>query len=106
DKILNMRYRKLRNMIGETLSLPGTYSTNKSEILISIIKNLWNIYDAKELALNKRQSLLASYIHMFINRLFDTNQRKYEYALYHLLSMHYRAQEGRNNILTCHLHEA
>ena len=36
--------------------------------------------------------LLASYLHMFIDRLFDTDNRKYELLLYHLLLKHYTSE--------------
>lgn len=99
DKILNLKYRRHQKTIEETLFISRTPSSGKAATLTAIIENLWNVYEIREQVLNKRQNLIASYIHMFINRLFESNQRKYEYALYHLLSNHYRALVAREKLL-------
>ncbi|MCT1525805.1 lantibiotic dehydratase [Sphingobacterium lactis] len=99
DKILNLKYRRHKKLIEETLFISKTPSSGKTTTLTSIMENLWNVYEIREQALNKRQKLIASYIHMFINRLFESNQRKYEYAVYHLLSNHYRSLVARENLL-------
>ncbi|WP_104381592.1 lantibiotic dehydratase [Sphingobacterium sp. HMA12] len=41
------------------------------------------------------QSLLSSYIHMFVNRLFLSDQRMYELAIYHFMMNFYRMQIGK-----------
>lgn len=101
NKILNLKYRKHQKTIENILSIDKGPSTGKAIALASIFNNLWNVYEDREQVLSKRQTLIASYIHMFVNRIFDNNQRKYEYALYHLLSNHYRSLEGRKNITVC-----
>jgi thiopeptide-type bacteriocin biosynthesis protein len=40
----------------------------------------------------KRDDILRSYIHMFVNRLFVNNQRKYELAICHFLERYYTSQ--------------
>jgi len=41
------------------------------------------------------QPLLSSYIHMFVNRLFLSDQRMYELAIYHFMTNFYRMQIGK-----------
>jgi thiopeptide-type bacteriocin biosynthesis protein len=43
----------------------------------------------------EKNTLLSSYIHMMINRLFRTQQRKYELVLYDFLSMYYHSKIAR-----------
>lgn len=40
-------------------------------------------------------SLLASYVHMFINRLFMSDQRLHELAIYHFMVSYYKMQIGK-----------
>ena len=40
-------------------------------------------------------SLLASYVHMFLNRLFVTNPRQHELLVYYYLEKYYRGEVGR-----------
>lgn len=49
--------------------------------------------------LTKKTSLLSSYIHMFINRLFPSDQRLYEYAFYHLIHSYYQMLIGKRKSL-------
>ncbi|WP_084823126.1 lantibiotic dehydratase [Sphingobacterium sp. Ag1] len=42
-----------------------------------------------------RASLLSSYIHMFINRLFISDQRLHELAIYHFMAGYYKMQIGK-----------
>lgn len=95
DKILNLKYRDRRKTIEHTLSSVNTVSKEESIVINSIINSLWDSYEDRDQVLIRRQSLLASYIHMFVNRLFEKDQRKYEYALYHLLSNYFRSLKGR-----------
>lgn len=104
DKILNLKYRTLNTTIDAILSSDRKLSTKKADVLHSIINNLRNMYSDQEQVASKSQMLIASYIHMFINRLFDSNQRKYEYASYHLLSNHYRALVARENLFVRSTH--
>lgn len=43
------------------------------------------------------KELLQSYIHMFINRLFVSNQRKHELVIYHHLAKYYESLIARKN---------
>ncbi|MCT1531346.1 lantibiotic dehydratase [Sphingobacterium daejeonense] len=49
--------------------------------------------------LSKKSSLLSSYIHMFINRLYPSDQRLYEYAFYHLINSYYQMLIGKSKSL-------
>jgi len=39
--------------------------------------------------------LITSYIHMYINRFFPSEQRQYEYIVYHFLNSHYLMLKGK-----------
>lgn len=47
--------------------------------------------------LHTLDDLLFSYIHMFINKLFINEQRKYEFILCHFLSKYYLSQIALQN---------
>ncbi|MFK8007578.1 MAG: thiopeptide-type bacteriocin biosynthesis protein [Saprospiraceae bacterium] len=57
------------------------------------IKKIKNSY--KEKSGNKINNLIASLIHMNINRLFRSEQRYQEFIIYNLLDKHYKSQIGR-----------
>ncbi|GGD74566.1 hypothetical protein GCM10011514_43260 [Emticicia aquatilis] len=78
-KKLNDKYRNLSKQIIETISTKDNFNIDQ---LVSQIT---------ELSADKNQlySLLSSYIHMFINRLFISSNRTYELTLYHFLTKTY-----------------
>lgn len=47
-------------------------------------------------AVQRLDSLVCSYMHMFINRMFLCDQRKYELVIYHFLRKHYESQVVRS----------
>lgn len=75
QQINNMR-RPLRyyGKIVEKISLS---STSKNELFEKIVE------------------LIASYIHMYINRFFPSEQRQYEYIVYHFLNSYYLMLQGK-----------
>lgn len=60
-------------------------SVNSSNTIIEILR-------VKEKNNSAIQNLLASYIHMFLNRLFKSNQRKHELVVYHYLKKYYESK--------------
>lgn len=53
-----------------------------------------NLYDANKLSIPK-SDLMASYIHMFLNRFLRSKQRLQELVIYYLLHQHYRSLFAR-----------
>lgn len=97
QKQLNSKYRKyqqsifshmdnvqdIKNEIEEAVSIFKI----RSDMNAPVIQNL-----VSKLSLNPKKELfklLPSYIHMFINRLFIANQRKYELVVCHFLDHYY-----------------
>ncbi|MCX8490483.1 MAG: thiopeptide-type bacteriocin biosynthesis protein [Cyclobacteriaceae bacterium] len=54
------------------------------------------LYSSKQLEVQKID-LVASYIHMFLNRFFRSKQRMQEMVIYDLLHQHYKSQLARTN---------
>lgn len=69
-RLKNLCCLNLENTRGTIESLKHHYSGNKG----------------------KMESIIASYIHMFINRLFVTNQRYHEMTVYYFLSKYYASE--------------
>jgi len=65
-------------------------STNKK-----IIEELIRCLSYQKSNLEIINQLIASYIHMFINRLFISRQRAHELVLYHYLTKYYKSQLSR-----------
>ena len=99
EKQLNDKYRKVQkeiflhmnpdmdaeNEIVEAVSIFKQRSTQLKPTADNILFKLEN--DKEEIT-----KLLISYIHMFMNRLFIYNQRKYELVIYHFLERYYSSQ--------------
>ena len=49
---------------------------------------------------NDRDRLLASYVHMFLNRLFVINPRQHELLVYYYMEKYYRGEVGREKSMT------
>lgn len=60
------------------------------------IKKILSLYKNKVLKINL-DDLLSSFIHMLMNRLFRSNNRKYELVCYDLLAHYYQSLIARNN---------
>lgn len=104
---LNNDYRKYTSHIEQVMSL---YSSSENA-LIEIIQNLWienerkaipeiNIILNKYIEPSKRLEILASFIHMFINRMFNANQRNKEMVLYYFLLKYYTSMSAKSKIQT------
>ena len=67
----------------------------KSEKSVEIVQSI-----KLKLSVEKIDSLLRSYIHMILNRLFRTKQRVHELAIYYMLHKHYKSEIGRQKSVT------
>ncbi|WP_291727352.1 lantibiotic dehydratase [Bernardetia sp.] len=98
-KLLAKKYRDNRKEIETILSNRDTTlydqiyeeRTQTTQPIIAFIKELRKNSEL-ELPL---EDLIASYIHMFLNRFFRSNQRKHECMIYYMLHQHYRSCEAR-----------
>ncbi len=99
-KILSKSYREKRKTIEEIIENPNLYPDYKKlfddysqsikknvDIVLELVKN-------NELEVNI-SNLIASYIHMFLNRYFRANQRKHECIIYYMLFQYYRSVEAK-----------
>ncbi|MEZ0609703.1 lantibiotic dehydratase [Fibrella sp. WM1] len=91
---LDKSYRLYRPMVHDALSAPEPPPelepfTHHFQQLASQIQA--TLTDQKE-----RDDLLASLIHMLLNRVFPTENRRHEYLLYHLLKKEYTSLLKRN----------
>ena len=101
QKQLNEKYRKhqqdifkhlnpvndIANEIDEAVAIFDIRS-EMNGVIIAAIKN--TLLQKNELS--KLNDLLPSYIHMFMNRIFIAQQRKYELVVYHFLEKYYSSQ--------------
>jgi thiopeptide-type bacteriocin biosynthesis protein len=99
QKQLNERYRKNQKSIFSYMNKDFD-KLNQMETIISIFTNrsisnipiIESILLKCDLTENKRVfNLLSSYIHMFTNRLFVSQQRKYELVTYYFLDKYYNS---------------
>lgn len=97
QKQLNERYRKYQSSIFSHM--------NKANDLINEVEDAVSIFNIRSEMnrpivstifskltgdkIDNRNRLLSSFIHMFINRLFIGNQRKYELVVYHFIEKYY-----------------
>lgn len=105
---LSVKYREHRKTIedivqGNAESFPEEVITllkNKSSAIEPICREITDIAEAEQLQ-TSFQSFLSSHIHMLMNRLFRSQQRKYELVVYEMLYRAYssvlaRAEPERN----------
>ena len=98
-KQLGIKYRNYKTDIekiinNETQREFENILSKKSKNLKPIIKNILNIKENNLLDVDF-SNLITSYIHMMLNRLFRTNQRKYELVIYDFLYRYYYSQITR-----------
>lgn len=98
-KQIGIKYRNYKTEIekiikNETYREYENIFLNKSKYLKPIIRNILNIKDNNLLNIDF-SNLITSYIHMMLNRLFRTNQRKYELVIYDFLYRYYYSQITR-----------
>lgn len=97
EKKLNQIFRERKANIEHSLSTE--FSNANIIIPLRHFKVISEKIEREEISdneiLSKKSSLLSSYIHMFINRLYPSDQRLYEYAFYQLLSNYYQMLIGK-----------
>ncbi|SFN53187.1 thiopeptide-type bacteriocin biosynthesis domain-containing protein [Chitinophaga sp. YR627] len=90
---LNTGYRKHMRQISSFLD-PQQDADNEIEEAIQLLqKRSSHIRSTiQEVAVRTWDDLLSSYIHMFLNRMLSSNQRKHELVIYHFLSKYYESR--------------
>ena len=83
-----MDYRKdVENEIEEAVSVFAL----RSLLLSGTVKNISQLQTSNEATFNF-EKFMPHFIHMFLNRMLLSNQRKHELVLYHFLSKYYESQ--------------
>ena len=102
------KYRHYTKAIEQVFLFNGSSSISKyltilterqksiTNIMIQIQQITRQSLSEKE-ALNRQNSLLSSYVHMTMNRLFLSDNRTYELVIYDFLSRYYKSRIMRNN---------
>ena len=104
NKQLDGKYRKHRKTLEEFMILQEHEDYEpllqllqyNSEQQQPVIQSLFEKRDAQTLEVSI-ENLLGSYIHMFVNRYYDTRQRLHEMVCYDYLDRYYRALVGREH---------
>lgn len=100
SKQFNMKFRENRKSIEAVLN--DSFDENKfaslllpikkrSKALIPIVQQI----DEKVGVNRKMEELLKSYLHMMLNRLFRSKNRKYELLIYDFMFRYYKAEIAR-----------
>lgn len=96
---LNDKYREMKDSIFQLFKEKGPAELDTCRKLFSQ-RNLGSraavrkIREALQKAARTPDDLLSSYLHMFIIRLFVSDNRRYELALYHLLLKYYQSVDA------------
>lgn len=90
---LNAGYRKHMRQISSFLD-PLQDAENEIEEAIQLLEKRSSHIRAaiQKVAVRTWDDLLSSYIHMFLNRMLSSNQRKHELVIYHFLSKYYESR--------------
>lgn len=98
QKSLNERYRKHQRFIAEHMDAEQDVANEideaaqvfniRSEMNQDVVRELYAVLEGNGMT-EKILELLGSYNHMFINRLFSGQQRKYELVVYHFLEKYF-----------------
>jgi thiopeptide-type bacteriocin biosynthesis protein len=101
QKLLNDKYRKYQKSIFQHMD-PSRDAENEIEEAVALFDQrsegnapIINRIKEKAAGADTRKlffDLLPSYIHMYMNRLFIAQQRKYELVVYHFLERYYSSQ--------------
>lgn len=102
-KKLGNQFREEREKIKKILEAI-TFEEEDLSIIVEIVKSSLNntkkCIDALLASKNQLEfplhDLLGSYLHMFLNRVFEENQRYHEMVLYHMMWYHYKSEIARN----------
>ena len=91
---LNNKFKERKDWFDKPLGNLGDAKEKLNAVQYSIFSTLRTHTDQDEFQ-TTRTSLLSSYIHMFINRLFMSDQRLHELAVYHFMVCYYKMQIGK-----------
>ncbi|WP_312335898.1 lantibiotic dehydratase [Sphingobacterium sp.] len=91
---LNNKYKEKKDWFDKPLDNLGETKEKLDAVQYSIFSTLRTHTDQEEFRAT-RASLLSSYIHMFVNRLFMSDQRLHELAVYHFMVCYYKMQIGK-----------
>ncbi|MBW8684461.1 lantibiotic dehydratase [Chitinophaga rhizophila] len=87
---LNNTYRKQMRQISSFLDPQRDVHNAIEDAVLLFEKRSSRIRAAiSDIPFSLRDNLLSSYIHMFLNRMLSSNQRKHELVIYHFLSKYY-----------------
>ncbi|MBK7652702.1 MAG: thiopeptide-type bacteriocin biosynthesis protein [Flammeovirgaceae bacterium] len=108
-KLLGSKYREVRSKVNLALQdeLPAEHEyhevwkifNDRKKKLAPCVDHINLLEITNKLSVPKAD-LLASYIHMFLNRFFRSKQRLQEMIIYDLLHQHYKSQLGREKQVT------
>lgn len=91
---LNNKFKEKKDWFEKPLDNPEESKKKLNALQYGIFNTLRSHTDQDEFK-SARTSLLSSYIHMFINRLFMSDQRLHELAVYHFMVGYYKMQIGK-----------
>lgn len=98
---LNTKYRTVTGLVSAVLVDAGAVLPNPlPDLLASRSQAIQQIAATLLPKLQTPDPLLASYIHMFLNRLFISSHRLHELVIYHFLFRQYAARTARNTAKT------
>jgi lantibiotic biosynthesis protein len=90
---LNASYRKHMRQISSFLDQQQDVANEIEEAVSLFEKRSSHIQQViRDVTIDTWDDLLSSYIHMFLNRMFSSNQRKHELVVYHFLSKYYESR--------------
>ena len=92
---LNNMFKDRKDWFDKPLDKLGETKEKLNAVQYSIFSTLRTHTTDQEEFRATRTSLLSSYIHMFINRLFMSDQRLHELAAYHFMVCYYKMQIGK-----------
>lgn len=101
NKELNLAYLEKERSITEVMNTTNIFSdllSLRSEQSHSIIREIQKL-DSEQKITQPLTHIIASYIHMNCNRLFQTEQRKQEYILYDFLTRFYKKAAFRESFI-------
>ncbi|PSL48028.1 thiopeptide-type bacteriocin biosynthesis protein [Chitinophaga niastensis] len=101
-KLLNDKYRKHQQEILSFMNIAADEANEitevtdlyrqRSAVTAAAIAEIRQLTDEDSLQGGRYLSIIASHIHMFLNRIFVAKQRKHELVLYHFLEKYYLSQ--------------
>lgn len=99
---LDQKYKKHRDTLNFILTNKGLYNIKQHSAFNKVVTQIMQkLGDSDSL----KYDLLSSFIHMSINRLFEIQNRKNEFACYQLLYKYYKSKEARSKHNTLHAQE-